>query len=235
MKFSTIKESLKIWAFSSLVTFLQKLLISLKFKFLIIFRFFIAPLLVRPLNKNNPIRDRRPTFQYVIEALSGTKPLVVETGCMRNDHGKLAWGDDGCSTLIFNMFVKSEQGTCISVDISEDNINYARKFNFGNGVFVQSDSVAFLEGFQNKENIDLLYLDSYDYDPSNPRESQEHHLSELLSVYTSLKSGCLILIDDADVKFDGTREGKATSIISFFDQLGISPKHSGYQILYAKP
>lgn len=191
--------------------------------------------MVRPLNKQNPIRDRRPTFDYVIHALSGNKPLIIETGCMRNDHGKLSWGDDGCSTLIFNMFAKSQKGKCISIDISEDNINYARKFNFGNGMFVHSDSVAFLKNFEDKKNIDLLYLDSYDYDPANPEASQSHHLCELISVYSSLKSGCIILVDDADVKFDGTMEGKATSIISFFDDLGITPKYSGYQILYVKP
>lgn len=235
MKIPRIKEALKIWLFSSFVAFIQKSLIALKFDFSITFRFFIAPLLVRPLNKQNPIRDRRPTFQYVIEALSGKKPLIIETGCMRNDHGKLAWGDDGCSTLIFNMFAKREQGTCISVDISEDNIGYARKFNLGNGIFVRSDSITFLQEFQEKKHIDLLYLDSYDFDPANPEASQGHHLNELMSVYESLKSGCLILIDDADVKFDGTLEGKATSIIAFFNSLGVTPKYSGYQILYIKP
>jgi hypothetical protein len=161
--------------------------------------------------------------------------LIVETGCQRKDHGPLSWGDDGCSTLIFNLFSQRHKGHCISIDISAKNISFASKLNKGAGRFVVSDSVDYLTTFESSRYIDLLYLDSLDFEPEYPELSQQHHLNELTSVYEKLKPGCLILIDDADTGFDGQLFGKASLVVKFFESLEIKPLHSGYQILFVKP
>jgi hypothetical protein len=92
-----------------------------------------------------------------------------------------------------------------------------------------------LQSFDAKNQIDLLYLDSFDFEPDSPELSQQHHLSELLSVYESLKSGCLILVDDADTNFDGSMFGKASLVIAFFESINLSPIIKSYQVLYVKP
>ena len=53
----------------------------------------------------NPVRDRATSFSLIFELLDQKVEkdfLIVETGCMRKDHGQLAFGDDGASTYIFD-------------------------------------------------------------------------------------------------------------------------------------
>ena len=47
---------------------------------------------------NNPVRNRASSFEIIFEELDKKEDknyLIVETGTMRNDHGNLAFGDDG--------------------------------------------------------------------------------------------------------------------------------------------
>ena len=56
----------------------------------------------------NPVRDRATSFSLIFELLDEKVEkdfLIVETGCMRRDHGNLAFGDDGASTYIFDDFL----------------------------------------------------------------------------------------------------------------------------------
>jgi hypothetical protein len=233
---SLLKGKLKYLVYSFLPKVMLEFLCTVHVPFIFSFNYIISPLLIRPWNSQNPVRDRRETLKLCIQALQN-KPgfLIVETGCQRQDHGVLSWGDDGCSTLIFNLFSQRHRGSVISIDISAENISYASKLNKGAGRFAVSDSVDYLTTFEFPEEIDLLYLDSFDFEPEFPKLSQQHHLNELTAVYEKLKPGCLILIDDADTNFDGQFVGKASLIIKFFESLNISPVHSGYQILYIKP
>ena len=231
-----IKGRLKWVLYSFLPKILLESLCKMHIPFDFTFKYLLSPLLVRPWNSQNPVRDRRKTLMFCIKVLKKKRNfLIVETGCQRVDHGPLSWGDDGCSTLIFNLFSKRHHGKCLSIDISSVNIDYARKLNRGAGYFAVGDSVDYLSTFQDAGAIDLLYLDSYDFDPRFPELSQQHHLKELMSVYGKLKEGCLILIDDADTKFDGHMFGKASLVIEFFESLNIAPVLVGYQILYVKP
>jgi len=205
-----------------------------RISFLVMYKYLISPRLVRPENKLNRIRNRKLTFDFIVEKLNkNSELLVLETGCMRADHGDLAFGDDGCSTLIFDLLAKSCNGSNYSVDISQENINHAKKF-CKNTTFIHMDSVKFLKSFQFKDKIDLLYLDSYDFETLNPEPSQQHHLSEIMAVYDQLKEGCLILIDDSDAQPDGSVIGKSFLVKKFFDEKGISPLVSDYQLLYIK-
>ena len=204
------------WGILTKKELFQKFLLEyqqeLKIPFIFVYKFFISPRLDKPENSINRIRNRRTTFDYILQDLHNKNNLViVETGCMRADHGNLAFGDDGCSTLIFDLLARSTGGQNYSVDISIKNINHAKKY-CKNTIFSNSDSINFLKDFDLKNTIDLLYLDSFDFDPSNPIPSQKHHLAEIQAVYDDLKEGCLILIDDADMQTDGTKIGKANLV-----------------------
>ena len=64
-------------------------------------------------SSGNPIRDRATSFLTVFEELDKKEDknfYIVETGCMRPDHGSMAFGDDGCSTYIFDQFINHYDG-----------------------------------------------------------------------------------------------------------------------------
>ena len=191
--------------------------------------------MLKPSHTENPIRNRKITFDYIYKRFKSKDGVfIIETGCMRNDHGDLSFGDDGCSTFIFDRLARYTNGKFFSCDLSIKNINFAKDI-CKNTNFVESDSVLFLTTFNDIDKVDLLYLDSYDYDPANPLPSQNHHLKEIKSVMGKLKSGALILIDDADAMLDGTYRGKATLVIDYFSSLGITPIIKSYQVLFQIP
>ncbi len=230
------KGIVKIRFFNYLFVRFLRTLIFLKFDFRMIFSLFISSKLVSPSHIDNPIRDRVPTFEFVIDKLCFKEDLLIlETGSMRADHNNLAWGDDGCSTLLFNLLTSASKGSCISVDISPEAVNYARKYCFGRSEIHLRDSVDFLRNFDSANKIDLLYLDSYDFDPRHPYPSQIHHLKEIEVIFDRLKSGAYVLVDDADVLFDGSLFGKASLVINFFAKRNIRPKILGYQVLFQIP
>jgi hypothetical protein len=207
----------------------------LKLNFKLLYPLYISPRLLRPSHILNPIRNRKVSFDYVINTLKKRRNIViVETGCMRNDHGYLSFGDDGCSTLIFDLLARYTSGKNYSVDLSIRNINFSKKI-CKNTMFINADSVTLLSSFRHLDKVDLVYLDSYDFDPKSPYPSQLHHLNELKAVFGKLKSGALILIDDADAMVDGNYNGKASLIMDYFDKLGIKPIIKSYQVLYEVP
>jgi len=95
--------------------------------------------------------------------------VILETGTTRlaND-----WGA-GYSTIVFGHFLRHNLGKLITVDIAQENIDKCRDLTilFAKNIeYVVSDSLEYLENY--KGNIDLLYLDSYDYP-----------MGELLTIY----------------------------------------------------
>jgi hypothetical protein len=201
-----------------------------------VFRNTLGKRLLVPANRLNPIRNRFPTFEYVLSVLSKIdSPLIVETGCARKDHGLLAWGDDGCSSFLFDIFIRPNKGRLVSVDINEENVNHTNSHTSERVQVFCSDSVKFLSEFQNAEEIDLLYLDSYDFDSENPGPSQNHHLNEIVAIYNRLKSGCMILVDDAGIESKAGELGKAGKVFEFMRRQGVAPLMLNYQILWVKP
>ena len=155
--------------------------------------------LLQPGSPNNPVRDRASSLSIVFELLDEKKNknfFIVETGCMRADHGQLAFGDDGASTYILDDFINFYDGEVASVDINQDNVNHAQKAVSDKTTVHCSDSVEFLWTIPSKKKIDLLYLDSFDFDPKDPLPSQKHHLKELCASMKNLKKGSIILVDD---------------------------------------
>lgn len=139
-------------------------------------------------------------YEHVIKKLVNlNKPIsVVETGTMWNSLGD----DQGAFTLIFADLIKNHTGgKLITIDISEQHMNLCKENtkNVSNAIdYVVSDSVEYLsklsKGFV--KNIDLLYLDSWDLDMTDPLPSQIHHLRELSAVYHNLSKNVSIAVDD---------------------------------------
>lgn len=139
-------------------------------------------------------------YEHVIKKLIVlNRPiLVVETGTMWNNLGD----DQGAFTIIFADLIKNYTGgKIITIDISEQHMNLCKENtkNFSAVIeYVVSDSVEYLSNLSEEfvKKIDLLYLDSYDLNFSDPLPSQIHHLRELSAVYHNLSKNVSIAVDD---------------------------------------
>ncbi|MBX3718270.1 MAG: class I SAM-dependent methyltransferase [Parachlamydiales bacterium] len=173
-----------------------------------------------------PQSDKRyPTFCFVLhQLLKRNLKTIVETGTARNGAGNCI--GDGCSTVIWRNWAKEFDGYVYSIDIDPHALSQSRKAcncDLLNIEFICSDSVSFLQNFGNR--IDLLYLDSYDYDIQNPDPSQWHHLKEIMAAYPYLHEESVILIDDCDLPGGG----KGKLVIEFLLERGWKIAMSGYQ------
>ena len=199
------------------------------------------PRLLKPEGRN-PVRDRATSLEIVFELLDQKENknfLIVETGCMRADHGRLALGDDGASTYVFDDFINFYDGEVISVDINQNNVDHARSMTSDRTSVYCRDSVEFLWELEERNKIDFLYLDSYDFEPDNPVPSQLHHIKELCAVMKNLKKGTLIAVDDHlnTPNFDEYRStlaqgGKARFVEDFMKNIDAELLHDGYQIVW---
>ena len=191
--------------------------------------------LLQPGHPANPIRDRATSFALIFELLDQKVEkdfLIVETGCMRRDHGQLAFGDDGASTYIFDDFINFYDGEVHSVDICKENVDYANELTSKKTTVHCQDSVDFLWNLPKKQ-IDFLYLDSYDIIRENPHPSQLHHVKEMCAVIDKLGKGSIVCIDDHDAFFTGDGKiAKGTYVKDFMDDIGMKPIHEGYQIVW---
>lgn len=152
--------------------------------------------------------------------------LIVETGTSRQPNN---FEGDGQSTLMFDAFVNYYRGKVYSVDISQENCEIARKQVSNKTEVVCEDSLKFLKTFKNLSNIDLLYLDSYDVDFDKPHNSAMHHLEELAIVYSGLKIGCIIMVDD-----NKNGVGKGIYVNDFLTKLNCKKIIDDYQIAFIK-
>lgn len=166
---------------------------------------------------------RRDTFRKAFEWLE-TKPkrdfLIVETGCLRI----LGNWADGQSTLLWDKFVNYYDGKVVSVDIEEKHCKVARDVTSKKTSVYCEDSVTFLDRFHEASDIDLLYLDSFDCDPSNVHPSAFHHMKELCAIYGKLSKGTMIMVDDTP-----GISGKGMYIHDFMNNLGKDTIISGFQ------
>lgn len=197
--------------------------------------------MLQPAGPTSPVRDRATSLSLVFELLDQKKVkdfFIVETGCMRADHGQLALGDDGASTYIFDDFINYYDGEVASVDINPDNVAHAQKMVSDRTTVYCSDSVEFLWNIPEKRKIDLLYLDSYDFEPENPIPSQKHHLKELTAVMKNLKKGSIIMVDDNanTPEFEWftkiAQGGKAGFVKEFMKDIGAELLLDEYQIIW---
>ena len=126
-------------------------------------------------------------YQSLLELIKNEKDkyFFVETGCAA--HGTK-------STLLWDKFVNLFDGIVYSVDLDSKAVNITqRQVSKKTNVFCMN-SLELLP--QIDEQIDFLYLDSYDVDFLDPKPSAEHHLKEFNLIKHLLKPGSVVLIDD---------------------------------------
>ncbi len=118
-------------------------------------------------------------------------PTIVETGCI-NDPGN--WAGHGQSTIMFDAITKTIGGHVFSVDISPDAITATRGLVSNNVILNLGNSLNFLQAFN--QPIDLLYLDGFDLNLSDPSPSATHTLYEFIAAIKNLHTGSIVCVDD---------------------------------------
>tara|TARA_A100001011_G_scaffold348444_1_gene386288 strand:+ start:81 stop:644 length:564 start_codon:yes stop_codon:yes gene_type:complete len=153
---------------------------------------------------NNKKNIRFASFKKTFDVcLQRNLKNIIETGTARGKtkflfFTKYNW-KDGMSTPMFAEFANYVKGTLHTCDISQENINNAKKFtkSFSKNIkYYVQNSLDFLNEF--KQPIDLLYLDSLD--GHNKKAASEHQLKELKIALNKLHKNSLILLDDKDSK-----------------------------------
>lgn len=184
-----------------------------------------------------PGSGRYGTMRRAIELaiLRGAK-VFVETGTARN--GAANCGGDGCSTMILGRLMEklaslspASAPLLFTVDILPQAIGGAKQAASRVSSRISyhtQDSLKFLDAFG--QPIDFLYLDSYDFDASNPLPSQQHHLKELLLAWDKLHANTVIIVDDCGL----SSMGKCKLVDSHLLYAGWKLDTDGYQRVYVK-
>lgn len=170
---------------------------------------------------------RQDTFKYMVDYLDKIdSPVIVETGTARIRNN---WSGDGQSTLIWDRVIQYRGGEAWSIDLDPNNVQTARsQTNYVN--YIIGDSVTSLHQLAPTiPDIDLLYLDSFDLDWSDPHPSSLHHIKELVCIFHRVKKGGLIAVDD-----NSNGKGKGAYVADFLKNLGCEIAFDSYQIGFIK-
>lgn len=156
--------------------------------------------------------SRWSAFEFIADQLFlKNRPIkIIETGTLRKNDDWLGYGH---STILWDFIVSKTGGIAKSVDIDLDMIRFARSI-CKNITFIHCDSVGFLRG-TDVLDVDLLYLDSYDWSKNDHISSCLHHITELGCVWDRLPKGCLIAVDDCHSR----TEGKHVLVHQFFKEI----------------
>jgi hypothetical protein len=175
------------------------------------------------------LEKRAQGFECLIAALSRPREglVIVETGSLRVPGN---WAGDGQSSFLFDALVRDRGGTLVSIDVTLESLDAARRVCSSAINLVLGDSVATLHnlGLLLARRIDLLYLDSFDLDPDNPMPSAIHHAMELMAARALIGPGTIVAIDDYHV--EGSEVGgKALIIDQYLERIRAPVLFSGYQ------
>lgn len=187
-------------------------------------------------------QKREESFRIMIEHLKKIdNPLIIETGCARPVHpvwgsDEVSFKDEGWSTRLFDAYVNEYNGEFHSVDITPAHVAFSQSIVSDKTQLHCDDSVHFLweaNQFLTKENhyVDLLYLDSYDYEEKTPYLSPAHHLKELTAIMSRLREGSMIAVDD-NFGVKGDRKGKGMFVEQFMESIGKPLFYDGYQLIW---
>jgi len=177
---------------------------------------------------NTPDHICYKTFKRLFQELEadGFPPLhIIETGTAA--HGT-------ASTYLFDAYVKKYGGHLWTVDINPACSEAVKPNVSQNTTVITGDSVAFLRKWVEDhpgEQIDLVYLDSYDLDFANPGPAGVHGLNEFNAILPALKRGSLLLIDDTPILADEFLEEQPRMYISMrhtYDNCGLIPGKGMY-------
>lgn len=129
------------------------------------------------------------TFKKLFEEMKELKnPIILESGIA-------SAGTQ--STYLFNEYVRKYGGFFWSVDTNKYLVDYHQNNMCPSTKLICDDSVSFFKKWtQNNNEVNVIYLDSYDLDFYNERPSANHGLAEYNAIKPSIKKNTLLLIDD---------------------------------------
>lgn len=176
--------------------------------------------------------DKRYATMFCVKGLieRNQYQCFVETGTTRSLDEIWRSGDGG-GTLLLGSWAKNVGAHLYSVDISPDVVAIAQSLTESlrdHVTIVCDDSLHFLEQFS--EQIDVLYLDGFDYEESNYLPSQKHCLAEAKLALPKMNPKGVIIIDDYGLPY----EGKGGLAKPYLIEQGWIPRVIGYQILFMK-
>jgi predicted O-methyltransferase YrrM len=166
------------------------------------------------------------TLFNALARIAPSAPLIVETGTLRLAGN---WAGDGQSTFLFDHFARERGGKVLSIDVSIESVDTARRVCSGHTSLICNDSVIALQtlGRLLSRKISLLYLDSFDLDPADPGPSAIHHALELAAAMPLLGPGSLVAVDD--YALPGVAGGKGSIVDSYMQSIDAHVVYSGYQ------
>jgi hypothetical protein len=171
------------------------------------------------------LNQSEDVYLVLKEHFNFDKIECIETGASQNLN-------DGCFGLYLAKITESTGGVYHSVDIYEDIINkskqiferYVPELKINHYV---SDSVKFLEEYNGTPN--LVHLDSWDLDLTNPVPSMLHGWLEFAAIKDKMPSGSIVIVDDNffkdswvswNVIIDGEYSGESKRIDITYDVVG---------------
>lgn len=155
---------------------------------------------------------RADTFREIFKYLDKFKdPIIIETGCSSNPYeDQSAWSDNGCSTVLFDRYVLSNEGQVFSVNSDFKRVKRIESIISNRTKVYLTDSVDFLSKYDGK-SPNLVYLDSYDLDWLKPSVPKVHHLREFKAILPKITPETLIVADDTVESAEETK-GKGALI-----------------------
>lgn len=178
-------------------------------------------------------RARTTAFRVIAEyLLSLNRPVaIIETGTIRPPREGGAEWEDGQSTLLWDFIAESTGGQCISMDNDPVNVAHAKERVGSNTQIAEGESIGLLSRLTGSP-IDLLYLDSMDFNDDCRMESALHHAGELAAAWDKLAPGGVVAVDDCH----GPYVGKHALVKAFFEMLcGQYPFLISYVTCWRKP
>ena len=148
---------------------------------------------------------RKISFRKIFDYLDKLPDpiIIVETGCLRI---KDNFEGDGQSTLLFDYYTqfRGKGSKVYTVDIDPEATKNCSEMVSKNVDITTADSVGYLNKlskkfYDEKKNVSLFYLDSFDLDWRSPEQSCAHHLKELVSIKKILKENTLVVVDDSPI------------------------------------
>ena len=147
---------------------------------------------------------RKNSFSQIFKYLDNIPDpiIIVETGCLRIKNNY----SDGQSTLLFDKYTqfRGKSSKVYTVDIDANATKVCSENVSENVSITTGDSVKYLnnlskEFIENKTDVALFYLDSFDCDWKSPEQSAQHHLKELVSIKKILNNQTLVVVDDSPI------------------------------------
>lgn len=153
---------------------------------------------------SSKLEVRKNSFSQIFKYLDNMPDpiIIVETGCLRIKNNY----SDGQSTLLFDKYTqfRSKSSKVYTVDIDANATKVCSENVSKNVSITTADSVRYLNNLsrqfiENKTNVALFYLDSFDCDWKSPEQSAQHHLKELVSIKKILNKQTLVVVDDSPI------------------------------------